>query len=116
MSTAPGTPAAGADQAAAPEPSPWNIANALTVLRILMVPVFVWLLLRDPGAGGEHLELWWAFAVFALAAITDRIDARLRRCARRGGASALDRHTLGRGRRDLRDEPADRLLVALDGH
>ena len=50
-----------------PEPSPWNIANALTVLRILMVPVFVWLLLRDPDAGGEHLELWWAFAVFALA-------------------------------------------------
>ncbi|WP_374929166.1 CDP-diacylglycerol--glycerol-3-phosphate 3-phosphatidyltransferase [Kytococcus sedentarius] len=63
----------------ATEPSPWNIANALTVLRILMVPLFVWLVLRDPGAGGDHLELWWAFAVFALAAITDRIDGELAR-------------------------------------
>ena len=57
MSTAPGTPAAGADQAAAPEPSPWNIANALTVLRILMVPVFVWLLLRDPGSPDRLLRV-----------------------------------------------------------
>lgn len=62
-----------------PQASPWNIANALTVLRILMVPLFVWLVLRDPGAGGDHLELWWAFGVFALAAITDRIDGELAR-------------------------------------
>ncbi|WP_462417234.1 CDP-diacylglycerol--glycerol-3-phosphate 3-phosphatidyltransferase [Kytococcus sp. Marseille-QA3725] len=62
-----------------PQASPWNIANALTVLRILMVPLFVWLVLRDPGAGQEHLELWWAFTVFALAAITDRIDGELAR-------------------------------------
>ncbi|MFC0359429.1 CDP-diacylglycerol--glycerol-3-phosphate 3-phosphatidyltransferase [Kytococcus schroeteri] len=65
--------------AAAGQPSPWNLANALTVLRILMVPVFVWLLLRDPGAGEDHLHSWWPFVVFALAAVTDRIDGELAR-------------------------------------
>ncbi|QRO86663.1 CDP-diacylglycerol--glycerol-3-phosphate 3-phosphatidyltransferase [Kytococcus sedentarius] len=100
MSAAPGTPAAGSDQAAAREPSPWNIANALTVLRILMVPVFVWLLLRDPGAGGEHLELWWAFAVFALAAITDRIDGDLAR-----------RHNLITSFGKIADPIADKALI-----
>ena len=33
----------------APEPSPWNLPNALTVGRILLVPVFVWLVLSDGG-------------------------------------------------------------------
>lgn len=62
-----------------PEASAWNIANGLTVLRILMVPVFVWLLLHDPAPDGQHLAAWWSFAVFALAAITDRIDGDLAR-------------------------------------
>ena len=62
-----------------PDASDWNIANALTVLRILMVPVFVWLLLDDRAPHGEHLATWWPFAIFALAAITDRIDGDLAR-------------------------------------
>ena len=32
-----------------PAPSPWNLPNALTVMRILLVPVFVWLVLRQGG-------------------------------------------------------------------
>ena len=34
-----------------PAPSPWNLPNALTVMRILLVPVFVWLVLRHGGGG-----------------------------------------------------------------
>ncbi|GGB69787.1 CDP-diacylglycerol--glycerol-3-phosphate 3-phosphatidyl-transferase [Knoellia flava TL1] len=58
-------------------PSAWNIANGLTVLRLLLVPVFGWLLLWDDGhqAGAR----WWAFAVFAFAMVTDRIDGDIAR-------------------------------------
>ncbi|UYM04531.1 CDP-diacylglycerol--glycerol-3-phosphate 3-phosphatidyltransferase [Solicola gregarius] len=64
----------GASEAA---PSNYNIANALTVLRILMVPVFGWLLLVDDGEStGYRLA---AFAVFLLAMLTDRIDGDLAR-------------------------------------
>ena len=59
------------------QPSNLNIANALTVLRILMVPVFGWLLLVDDGEStGYRLA---AFAVFVLAMATDRIDGDLAR-------------------------------------
>lgn len=58
-------------------PSNWNLPNALTVLRILGVPVFLWLLLQEDGndAGWR----WWAFGVFALLMITDKIDGDLAR-------------------------------------
>lgn len=59
------------------EPSPWNIPNALTVLRILLVPVFVWLVLRD--GGDDTSSRWWAWGVFGVAIITDRIDGDLAR-------------------------------------
>lgn len=60
-----------------PPPSPWNLPNALTVLRILLVPVFVWLVLSH---GGEDTSSrWWAWGVFAVAIITDRIDGDLAR-------------------------------------
>ncbi|NHA67798.1 CDP-diacylglycerol--glycerol-3-phosphate 3-phosphatidyltransferase [Phycicoccus flavus] len=58
-------------------PSPWNIANYLTVLRLLLVPVFGWLLLLR---GGDTPGLRWAaFAVFAVAMVTDRVDGDLAR-------------------------------------
>lgn len=57
--------------------SNWNIANALTMVRIALVPLFGWLLLAQ---GGHHSGLrWGAFAVFALASVTDRIDGDLAR-------------------------------------
>ncbi|MCE1180528.1 MAG: CDP-diacylglycerol--glycerol-3-phosphate 3-phosphatidyltransferase [Micrococcales bacterium] len=62
---------------AAPPPSPWNIANALTVLRILLVPVYGWLLLSDGGANATLR--WAATAVFVVAMITDRIDGDIAR-------------------------------------
>lgn len=61
----------------APRPSDWNLPNALTVVRILLVPVYGWLLLHD---GGVHP--WWrlgAWAVFVLAAATDWVDGRIAR-------------------------------------
>jgi CDP-diacylglycerol--glycerol-3-phosphate 3-phosphatidyltransferase len=63
-----------------PPPSPWNIANALTVLRILLVPVYGWLLLAE---GGDDARLrFWAAGVFLLATLTDRVDGDIAR--RRG--------------------------------
>ncbi len=62
-----------------------NIANFLTVVRLLLVPVFVWALVAENG-----LDVDWrlgAFAVFALAAVTDRFDGELAR--RRGLVTAF---------------------------
>lgn len=68
---------AGASQQPSAEPSPWNIPNALTVLRILMVPLFLVLLLFD---GGNDVTLrWWALVVFLLAMFTDFVDGYLAR-------------------------------------
>jgi CDP-diacylglycerol--glycerol-3-phosphate 3-phosphatidyltransferase len=61
-------------------PSPasaWNIANALTVLRLVLVPVFVVVLFH--GSGHETGWRVLAWAVFAVAAITDRVDGDLAR-------------------------------------
>ncbi|NUS43167.1 MAG: CDP-diacylglycerol--glycerol-3-phosphate 3-phosphatidyltransferase [Mycobacteriaceae bacterium] len=57
--------------------SAWNIANALTVLRIVVVPVFVAVLFV---AGGHEAQ--WRIAatvLFALAAVTDLVDGELAR-------------------------------------
>lgn len=54
-----------------PAPAPtWNLANALTVLRVLLVPVFAWALL----AGDDIRFRVLATVIFAAAAVTDRID------------------------------------------
>ncbi|MFC7450064.1 CDP-diacylglycerol--glycerol-3-phosphate 3-phosphatidyltransferase [Rhodococcus daqingensis] len=54
-----------------------NIANILTVIRIGLVPVFLVTLFVDGG----HTTFWRIVAtiVFAVAAITDRIDGQLAR-------------------------------------
>ena len=63
-----------------PQASAWNLANALTVLRLGMVPVFAVLLLHDNGTDpGWRVA---AFVVFAVASVTDRFDGELAR--RRG--------------------------------
>jgi CDP-diacylglycerol--glycerol-3-phosphate 3-phosphatidyltransferase len=58
-------------------PSAWNIANYLTVFRLVLVPVFGWLLLVDEGTSTGYR--WAAFGVFAVAMLTDRIDGDLAR-------------------------------------
>ena len=58
-------------------PSNLNIANALTVLRIVGVPVFGWLLLSESGNDvGFRIS---AFVAFVLLMITDRIDGDIAR-------------------------------------
>lgn len=52
----------------------WNIANILTMLRLVLVPVFVWLFLQ--GNSASRLA---ATIVFLVAAITDRLDGQLAR-------------------------------------
>ncbi|GAA1970064.1 CDP-diacylglycerol--glycerol-3-phosphate 3-phosphatidyltransferase [Isoptericola halotolerans] len=60
-----------------PAPSPWNIANAVTMVRIALVPVFAWALLVDDGQ-----SVTWrlvATGIFAAAALSDQIDGHLAR-------------------------------------
>jgi CDP-diacylglycerol---glycerol-3-phosphate 3-phosphatidyltransferase len=57
--------------------SAWNIANALTLLRLLLVPVFALALFHMHGQStGWRIVAW---AVFAAASITDRFDGELAR-------------------------------------
>ncbi|MBG6190327.1 CDP-diacylglycerol--glycerol-3-phosphate 3-phosphatidyltransferase [Arthrobacter sp. CAN_A212] len=58
-----------------------NIANVLTVVRILLVPFFIWFLLLDESAddGSGGLFRWLAVAVFAVAIYTDKLDGDLAR-------------------------------------
>lgn len=57
--------------------SNWNIANALTVARIVMVPIFGALLLHDSGESAAWR--WAAMVVFVVAMATDRLDGELAR-------------------------------------
>lgn len=57
--------------------SNWNIANALTGARILLVPLFAVPLLIDEGRLDGFR--WLAAAVFLLASLTDRLDGDLAR-------------------------------------
>lgn len=66
-----------AGEGPAPRPTDWNVPNALTVLRILLVPVYGVLLLHDNG--DQPWWRFWAWAVFALAALTDGLDGKLAR-------------------------------------
>ncbi|HVE62647.1 MAG TPA: CDP-diacylglycerol--glycerol-3-phosphate 3-phosphatidyltransferase [Mycobacteriales bacterium] len=54
-----------------------NIANVVTVLRALLVPVFAVLLLHDDGRDNEWRVAAWA--VFVVASVTDQIDGHLAR-------------------------------------
>jgi len=57
-----------------------NLPNALTAVRLLLVPVFGWLLLRDGGTA--QTSRLGAAAVFAVASMTDLFDGEIAR--RRG--------------------------------
>ena len=58
-----------------------NLPNALTVLRMAVVPVFAVLLLQGGGlrGGPDASDRYWATLVFALAIITDRYDGMIAR-------------------------------------
>ncbi|KUG59282.1 CDP-diacylglycerol--glycerol-3-phosphate 3-phosphatidyltransferase [Serinicoccus chungangensis] len=85
--------------ATVPQPvSPWNLPNALTVLRIALVPLFGWLLLS--GGGDDAGLRWWALAVFLVAIGTDWVDGHLAR--RQGLITAFGK---------LMDPIADKALI-----
>lgn len=58
------------------ETSPWNVPNALTAFRLVLVPVFAWMLLAHPEETGWRLA---TTLVFALAIGTDYLDGYLAR-------------------------------------
>ena len=75
----------------------------LTMLRLLLLPVFLWLVLADSGehpAGGRPMR-WWAVCVFGVMALTDKLDGYLAR--RLNQTSRLG---------TILDPLADKLLVA----
>ena len=79
-------------------PSRWNVANAVTIGRIALVPFFAAVLLADGG----HSVAWRLVAtvVFVVAALTDRLDGYLAR-----------RHNLVTDLGALLDPIADKLLI-----
>ncbi|MCS3780159.1 CDP-diacylglycerol--glycerol-3-phosphate 3-phosphatidyltransferase [Tsukamurella ocularis] len=54
-----------------------NVANGLTVLRIVLVPVFLAALFAE--GGHSNTWRWIAFAIFAAAMFTDRVDGQIAR-------------------------------------
>ncbi|MDQ1684162.1 MAG: hypothetical protein QOC82_899 [Frankiaceae bacterium] len=87
------TSTASTTSTAAPADRVWTIPNLLSLLRLLGVPLFLWLVL-GPEANG------WAFAVLAFGGISDYADGKI---ARRFNQSSR----LGA----LLDPAADRLYI-----
>jgi cardiolipin synthase len=71
----------------------WTVPNALSVLRLLGVPLFLWLLL-GPHADG------WAIVVLALSGVSDWADGKLARLLDQGSRLGA-----------LLDPAADRLYI-----
>ena len=53
-----------------------NLPNKLTVLRVIMVPFFVFFMLTDVGGNANK---WIALLIFALASLTDMLDGKIAR-------------------------------------
>jgi CDP-diacylglycerol--glycerol-3-phosphate 3-phosphatidyltransferase len=93
----PGRPLDPVAAAAVPGVSVWNLANALTGVRFVLVPVFGWLLLAGDGRSLWRLS---AAAAFVVAVITDRMDGEVAR--RRGLVTDLGK---------IADPIADKALI-----
>jgi CDP-diacylglycerol--glycerol-3-phosphate 3-phosphatidyltransferase len=87
---------AGTDRPIATRRSSLNAANAITVARIMLIPVFVVLLVVNIPYGA-----YLAIAVFAVAAFTDKLDGYIARS--RGQITALGQFL---------DPLADKLLIS----
>ena len=53
-----------------------NLPNKLTVLRIIMVPFFVFFMLTDAGGAANK---WIALVIFCVASLTDMLDGKIAR-------------------------------------
>jgi CDP-diacylglycerol--glycerol-3-phosphate 3-phosphatidyltransferase len=80
-------------------PGNFNLPNLITVVRILLAPLFFWLLLADAGADG--VLRWIAAAIFIIAIATDGIDGAIAR--RRSTVTDLGK---------ILDPIADKLLTS----
>lgn len=74
----------------------WNIANLITVARILCAPLFVWLVLVDPTGPLR----WLALVLFVAATASDGIDGYLARSRNLGTSLGV-----------LLDPIADKVLI-----
>lgn len=82
----------------APSPSNWNLPNALTLLRIVLVPFFIWAFVAD---GGDYGPLrWLSVALFVVAIYTDKLDGDIARA--RGLITSFGK---------IADPIADKLLI-----
>lgn len=59
-----------------PKPSNWNVPNVLTAVRLVMVPIFAWVLLAYPQ---DPTMRWVATAIFVVAILTDALDGNIAR-------------------------------------
>lgn len=82
----------------APRPSNWNLPNALTLLRIVLVPFFIWAFVADDGAYGPLR--WISVALFVVAIYTDKLDGDIARA--RGLITSFGK---------IADPIADKLLI-----
>lgn len=73
----PDTPPPAAADGSANRASNWNVPNLITVVRILLAPVFIWMLLADAGHDGPLR--WTAAVLFVLAIATDGVDGAIAR-------------------------------------
>ena len=53
-----------------------NLPNKLTVLRVIMVPFFVFFMLTDTGGAANK---WIALVLFCVASLTDMLDGKIAR-------------------------------------
>ena len=74
-----------------------NLPNQITLLRIILIPIFMAFLLLDPQGTGVYI----AVAIFIIAAITDAVDGYLAR--KRGLVTNFGKFA---------DPLADKLLIA----
>lgn len=79
----------------------WNIPNSLTLLRIVLIPVFVGMFYLPGDVIDPHWVNFSATLVFALAAITDWLDGYLARVLHQTSAFGA-----------FLDPVADKLMVA----
>lgn len=65
----------------APAAQLWNLPNALTMLRIVLVPFFIWFFVaaQTSGDAGYWPWRWAAVAAFVVAIYTDKLDGDIAR-------------------------------------
>jgi len=54
-----------------------DLPNRLTILRVIMIPFFVFFLLAQPF--GETVSNWVALVIFVAASLTDMADGKIAR-------------------------------------